>query len=123
MPCGPSCLGRSLLPLADPKFVRGRKNPASRGRNCGSCGDSEVLHQRLAKDNSGKPGPSDADSQFAEAAPTMAIAVDAPAITRAKRKPLLGSESLAATVAARSVASATACAANQGRAERSPFRI
>src|SRR5436190_4928948 len=55
MPCGPSCRGRSLIPLAHPKFVRGRKNPASRGRKCGSCGDSEVLHQRPAKDNSGKP--------------------------------------------------------------------
>src|SRR5215208_4799588 len=55
MPGGLSCRGRSLLPLADPKFVRGRKNPASRGRKCAASGVSEVVHQRPAKDNSGKP--------------------------------------------------------------------
>src|SRR5690349_8607092 len=55
MPCGPSCRGQSLLPLAHPTFVRGRKNPASRGRKCGASGVSEVTHQRLSEDNSGKP--------------------------------------------------------------------
>src|SRR3954469_1376873 len=123
MPYGPSCLGRSLLPLAHPTFVRGRKNPASRGRKCGASGVSGVLHQRLAKDNSGKPRHFGTRPQSAEVAPRIAIAVEAPAIASAKRKPLRGTESLAATVAARSVASATACAANHGLAECSPSRI
>src|SRR3954471_21967422 len=101
MPYGPSCLGRSLLPLPHPTFVRGRKNPASRGWKCGASGVSEVLHQRLAQDNSGKPRLWRGPAQFAEAAPTMAIAAETPAIAAAKRNPLSGRASRAATVAAR----------------------